>query len=149
MPGTSKAPMWPRIWTQAARVADSIADSELAIQYPNIVFTISPACTQTEIGSGGQCRTWGRPALSSLVTEAQQNAAISDYQKLASSRNATLEVRINFANRLLEVGKLEEALALLNGLNASADMLTGESPALCSSGQICGSHPTVRPWFGK
>ena len=52
------------------------------------------------------------------------NAAISDSQKLASLRNGTLEV-----------GKPEEALASRNGLNASADMLTGESPGICSSGQ--------------
>jgi len=133
--GTSQAPMWPRIWTQAARVADSIAEPELAIQYLNIVFTMNPAWTQAEIGNGNYAALGADPLFHRWVSEAQQHAALSDYQQLASSNSAASEIRINLANRLLEVGKPEEALASLAGLNVSADVLLARARAYAAQGK--------------
>lgn len=117
--GVSKAPMWPRIWIQAARVAASIDEPELAVQYLNIVFVMNPAWAESEIGSGRYAQLGVDPLFHRWVSAEQQRAAVADSQQVVSLASSAKDDKVRIANRLLEVGKPNEALTLLVGLPSS------------------------------
>jgi|GEM_PF-336082 len=114
--GVSSAPEWPRTWLQAARVAESIEEPELAEQYLSIVFTMNPAWIDTEIGSGRYAELGDDPLFQRWVTMQQQKLALAEGQQVVASRSATADARIQAAARLLECGKPREALASLDSM---------------------------------
>ena len=136
--GVSRAPTWPRIWLQAARVAEGIEEPELAIQYLSIVFTMNSAWIDTEIGGGKYEELGADPLFHRWVTAQQQEAALADSQQLASSKTATADTRMQIADRLLEVGKPQEALSILDGMTggkAIRDALLLKATAYDALGQ--------------
>jgi uncharacterized Ntn-hydrolase superfamily protein len=145
--GVSRAPTWPRIWLQAARVAESIEEPELTVQYLSIVFTMNPAWIDTEIGGGKYEELGADPLFHRWVTVQQQKAALADSQQFASSKTATADTRMQIANRLLEVGKPREALAFLDGMSggkAISDVLLLKATAYAALGQSAESKNVCR-----
>jgi uncharacterized Ntn-hydrolase superfamily protein len=136
--GVARAPMWPRTWVQAARVAGSIEEPDLAVQYLNILFAMNPAWIETEIGDGNYAQLGADPLFHRWVTVEQQHAALADFMKLSSSNSVTEERRIQIANRMLEVGAVNEtlqALAVLPGdASAGADVLLARATAYAALG---------------
>jgi uncharacterized Ntn-hydrolase superfamily protein len=112
----ARAPMWPRIWTQAAQVAVAIEQPELAVQYLNVVFSMNPAWIDTQIGDGKFAQLGADPLFRRWVTEEQREAARSDGRRLASTNSATAAERLQMASRLLEVGEAEDALKSIAAL---------------------------------
>lgn len=92
--GVARAPMWPRTWVQAARVAGRIEEPDLAVQYLNILFAMNPAWIETEIGDGNYAQLGADPLFHRWVTAEQQHAALADFTELASSNSVTEERRI-------------------------------------------------------
>jgi uncharacterized Ntn-hydrolase superfamily protein len=118
--GVSRAPMWPRIWIQGARVAAAIERPELAIQYLNIVFTSNPAWAENELGEGRYPQLGANPLFHRWITPAQKKAVLSEYGGIRSSKDTTFEKKIEIAKKLLEVGEPNEALDILRNLPAPA-----------------------------
>ncbi len=114
--GISRAPMWPRIWIQGARVAATIERPELAIQYLNIVFTSNPIWAENELGEGRYPQLGSNPLFHRWITAAQEQAALSEYRHIRSSKEMSFAETIEVANKLLEVGRPKEASDLLEGV---------------------------------
>jgi uncharacterized Ntn-hydrolase superfamily protein len=136
--GVARAPMWPRTWVQAARVAGRIEEPDLAVQYLNILFAMNPAWIETEIGDGNYAQLGADPLFHRWVTAEQQHAALADFTELASSNSVTEERRIQIANRNLEVGAAHEALQALAVLpgeaSGDADVLLARATAYAALG---------------
>jgi uncharacterized Ntn-hydrolase superfamily protein len=135
--GVSGAPTWPRAWIQAARVAGSIEEPDLAIQYLNIVFAMNPAWAETEIGAGSYAQIGSEPLFHRWVTPQQTHVTLADYQQLESSTTATVNRRMELANRLLEVGEALKALAVLpSDRSESAELSLARATAYAALGRF-------------
>jgi uncharacterized Ntn-hydrolase superfamily protein len=119
----ARAPMWPRICIQAARVGIDIEEPGLALQYLNVAFSQNPAWAEAEIGDGTYASLGGDPLFHKWVTREQQQSALAEYHGnsgavigLAGGEgagNAALERRVKIAKELLEAGYPSEALSIL------------------------------------
>jgi hypothetical protein len=99
---------------------------------------MNPAWIETEIGDGNYAQLGADPLFHRWVTVEQQHAALADFMKLSSSNSVTEERRIQIANRMLEVGAVNEtlqALAVLPGdASAGADVLLARATAYAALG---------------
>jgi uncharacterized Ntn-hydrolase superfamily protein len=109
--GVARAPMWARTWIQAARVADTLGDSDLAIQYLNVAFKMNATWADSEIGDGNYAQLGADPSFHQWVTSDEQQSALSDYGHIRDEGPAaTAEDKLRIAERLLEIGNSKEAL---------------------------------------
>lgn len=111
----ARAPMWPRVWIQAARVAANIDEPTLAVQYLNVAFSENPKWTETEIGEGRFFAIGYEPLFHRWVSVRQEQQAMTEYWEIRND-DAPVELRLDVAKKLLEVGHSNEALALLKDL---------------------------------
>jgi uncharacterized Ntn-hydrolase superfamily protein len=116
----ARASMWPRVWLQAAQVAIDIEEPELALQYLSVAFSQNPAWAVAEIGDGTYAALGRNTLFHKWVTREQVDSALADNAgNLAGSDGADSTVpgrQLKIAKELLEVGRPDEAMAVLNVL---------------------------------
>ncbi len=123
----ARASMWTRIWLQAAHLAIDIEEPELALQYLNVAFSQNPAWIEAEIGDGTYASLGRNPLFHKWVTPDQDHAAMASYRRQSSDfspsaldgSTTSLDKQLNIARELLEVGRFEEALTILNAVVTS------------------------------
>jgi len=126
VPAVARASMWPRVWLQAAHVAIDIEEPELALQYLSVAFSQNPASAVAEIGEGTYAALGRNTLFHKWVTREQVDSALADYAgqtsgaaNLAGSDPANSALprrRVKIAKELLEVGRPDEAMAILDAL---------------------------------
>jgi uncharacterized Ntn-hydrolase superfamily protein len=111
----ARAHEWPRVSIRAARVAENIEEPAMALQYITAAFTQNPAWAEAEIGEGNYAELGADAQFHRWVSAEQQRNAVAASELLRDAKTATLENRIAVGRRLLEVGRPNEALMVLNG----------------------------------
>jgi hypothetical protein len=111
----------PRVCIQAARVALSIRDTELALQYLSMAFSQNVAWAREEIGAGRYAALGNSPLFHRWVTADQEQSAHAGYRSLRDGQ-ASEAKRIQVARVLLEVGDATDALRLLPDTGPSAEV---------------------------
>jgi uncharacterized Ntn-hydrolase superfamily protein len=114
MAAVARASAWPRIWIQAARVAENIEERQLALQYITVAFAQNPAWTESEIGSGTYAELGSSPLFHRWITPAQEQRALASLQSLQDTKKVLANNRMQVARILLEAGHSREALIVLN-----------------------------------
>lgn len=112
---------WQRVWLRAAHVALSIEEPTLALQYLAVAFDQNPNWIPAELGEGKFAELGANPEFHRWVSEEQQQNALAESHRL--TKDATPEKRIEVARLLLETGRADDALSVLNALPQG----TGES----------------------
>jgi uncharacterized Ntn-hydrolase superfamily protein len=112
---------WQRVWLRAAHVALSIEEPTMALQYLAVAFDQNPKWIPVELGEGKFAELGANPQFHRWISEEQQQNALAESHLL--TKDATAERRIEVARLLLETGRADNALAVLNALPQS----TGES----------------------
>lgn len=118
--GVARAPGWPRAWIQAARVAISIEEPGLALQYLSVAFAENPAWIPQELGAGTYAELGADPIFHRWVNSNQESDAIAAYDKVRAG-SATSEERMRTVRKLLEAGHSREALDSLQELPSQPD----------------------------
>lgn len=136
----ARAPMWPRVWIRAARVAEDIEEPELALQYITIAFSQNPAWANAEIGDGNYAALGARPMFHRWVSDAQEQHAVGLYRQLVDTKDVSPEMRVDVAKVLLEVGHADDALVVLAGLpqrsKESTEIWLLRADAFAASGHL-------------
>jgi tetratricopeptide (TPR) repeat protein len=134
----ARASAWPRIWIQAARVAENIEERELALQYITVAFSQNPAWTESEIGSGTYAELGSSPLFHRWITSAQEQRALASLQSLRDTKEVLANNRMQVARILLEAGHSQEALIVLNDspdrVAESADLKLLRAEAYAANG---------------
>jgi uncharacterized Ntn-hydrolase superfamily protein len=129
---------WTRVWIRAARVAESIEEPALALEYINAAFTQNPAWVEAEIGEGNYAELGTNAEFHRWVTSEKEKKAIGPYERLRATKEATIEERIAVGRMLLEVGHANEAILVLNertqGAEESIEMMLLKSTAYAAAG---------------
>lgn len=116
-----RASNWSRIWIRAARVAEEMEEPILALQYLTVAFSQNPAWVQTEIGDGNYPDLGASPQFHRWVSPEQEKSVLAAYQDLSQMKETAIERRIQVTRALLEIGHVDEALVVLNGMSESSD----------------------------
>src|ERR1035438_3278356 len=111
----------PRVCILAARVALSIQDKGLALQYLSMAFSQNVEWAREEIGSGRYAELGTNPLFHRWVDADQEQSAGTKYRRLKDGQ-ATEARRIQVARVLLEVGDATDALRLLPDTGSSAEV---------------------------
>lgn len=112
---------WPRMWIQAARVAEEIEEPTLALQYLTMAFSQDPAWAQEEIGQGTYAELGANPLFHRFVGQLQDRAASSAYADATQQKQQNVETLTQTSRLLLEAGHPAEALAILKRIPQTAD----------------------------
>jgi hypothetical protein len=124
----------PRVCIQAARVALSIRDRELAVQYLSMAFSQNVAWAREEIGAGRYAELGTNSLFHRWVTADQEQSAQIEYRSLQDGRAGEVK-RIQVARVLLEVGDTTDALRLLpdSASSGEARILRAQAKAALSA----------------
>lgn len=129
---------WPRVWIRAARVAETIEEPVLAVQYLTVAFSQNPLWVQTEIGNGNYAELGASPQFQKWVNPEQRESAMAEYQHWNPVKERSMDSRIHMSRILLEIGHPDEALAVLQSeperADASVDSLLLRSMAYEAKG---------------
>jgi uncharacterized Ntn-hydrolase superfamily protein len=117
----ARASGWPRVWIRAARVAESIEEPTLALQYINVAFTQNPAWVDAEIGEGNFAQLGASAEFHHWVSAAKEKKAVAAFARLRDTEEATLENRITVIRMLLETGRASDALLVLKEIPSGVD----------------------------
>jgi tetratricopeptide (TPR) repeat protein len=117
----ARASEWPRVWIRAARVAESIEEPTLALQYINVAFTQNPAWVDAEIGEGNFAQLGASAEFHHWVSAAKEKNAVAAFDRLRDTEEATLENRITVSRVLLESGRASDALLVLKEIPSGMD----------------------------
>jgi Flp pilus assembly protein TadD len=124
------------VWLRAARVAVSIEEPTLALQYLAVAFGQNPSWIPAELGEGNYAELGANPQFHRWVSEEQKQNAVAESHRL--TKDAAPEKRLEVARLLLETGRADEALAVLNalpqGTGESLEILLLRSTALEAQG---------------
>ena len=133
----ARGAMWQRVWLRAARVARSIEEPTLALQYLAVAFDQNPNWIPAELGEGTYAELGANLQFHHWITAEQQQNALAESHRL--TKDATPEKRIQVARLLLETGHPDNALAILNalpqGVGESIESLLLASTALEALGK--------------
>jgi uncharacterized Ntn-hydrolase superfamily protein len=123
----ARAPMWPRTWIAAARVATDIDEPNLAIQYLTLTFSSNVAWAKQEIGSGRYAMLGSDPLFAKWVSSEQRQKVLEDFNR--EDRWLEVPEAVALGTRLLEVNLPEQARAVLIRLPRSGvvDILIAQS----------------------
>jgi uncharacterized Ntn-hydrolase superfamily protein len=105
---------WTRVWIRGARVAENIEEPRLALQYIDAAFTQNPAWADAEIGEGNYAEIGASPEFHRWVSAEKERNAVAAYEQLRVSKDTTLERRVSVGRILLEAGRADEAIFILN-----------------------------------
>jgi uncharacterized Ntn-hydrolase superfamily protein len=134
----ARASGWPRVWIRAARVAESIEEPTLALQYIHVAFTQNPAWVDAEIGEGNFAQLGASAEFHHWVSAAKEKSAVAAFERLRDTEEATLENRITVSRMLLETGRASDALWLLKeippGVDESIELRLLRSAAYAAKG---------------
>jgi lipopolysaccharide biosynthesis regulator YciM len=84
----ARASGWPRVWIRAARVAESIEEPTLALQYVNVAFTQNPAWVDAEIGEGNFAQLGASAEFHHWVSPAKEKNAVAALRAFAGLRGS-------------------------------------------------------------
>jgi uncharacterized Ntn-hydrolase superfamily protein len=121
MAAVARASGWPRVWIRAARVAESIEEPTLALQYIHVAFTQNPAWADAEIGEGNFAQLGASPEFHHWVSAAKEKNAVAAFERLRDTEEATPENRITVSRMLLETGRASDALLVLKEIPPRVD----------------------------
>jgi len=134
----ARAPGWPRLWIRAARVAESIEEPTLALQYIHVAFTQNPAWVDAEIGEGNFAQLGASAEFHHWVSAAKEKIAVAAFERLRDTEEATLENRITVSRMLLETGRASDAILVLQeippGVDESIELRLLRSAAYAAKG---------------
>jgi len=117
----ARASGWPRVWIRAARVAESIEEPTLALQYIHVAFTQNPAWADAEIGEGNFAQLGASAEFHHWVSAAKEKNAVAAFERLRDTEEATPENRITVSRMLLETGRASDALLVLKEIPPRVD----------------------------
>lgn len=117
----ARASDWPRVLIRAAELAEQLEERQLALQYITSAFSQSPAWALQEIGSGEYAELGATPLFHHWVTAQQDQHALTAALEVRETRSSKPEDYVRTARMLLEVGRSQEALTLLNSPELSGD----------------------------
>jgi uncharacterized Ntn-hydrolase superfamily protein len=117
----AQASGWPRVWIRAARVAESIEEPTLALQYIYVAFTQNPAWADAEIGEGNFAQLGASAEFHHWVSAAKEKNAVAAFERLRDTEEATPENRITVSRMLLETGRASDALLVLKEIPPRVD----------------------------
>jgi uncharacterized Ntn-hydrolase superfamily protein len=143
MEAVARASAWPRVWIRAARVAESIEEPTLALQYITVAFTQNPAWAQAEIGQGHYAELGANAEFHRWVTADQEHRAIAAYEQVQKEREIQQKRRVQCSRILLEAGYAKEARALLDavqpGTQESIDLRLLRATTYAATGDLAGA----------
>jgi uncharacterized Ntn-hydrolase superfamily protein len=129
---------WTRVWIRAARVAENIEETALALKYITEAFTQNPAWAEAEIGEGNYAELGASAEFHRWVTSEKEKKAIAAHERLRAAKEATMEERIAVSRTLLEAGHANEAILVLNErtkvVEESIEMMLLRSTAYAAAG---------------
>jgi uncharacterized Ntn-hydrolase superfamily protein len=112
---------WTRVWIRGARVAEYIEEPRLALKYIDAAFTQNPAWADAEIGKGNYAEIGASAEFHRWVTAEKEKNAVAAYEQLRESKDTTLERRVSVGRILLEAGRADEAILVLNERTPGAE----------------------------
>jgi uncharacterized Ntn-hydrolase superfamily protein len=101
---------------RAARVAESVEEPTLALQYITVAFSENSAWAQAEIGEGNFAELGASLQFHRWVSAEQEQNAVAAYEQLRQANDAEPEKGVRVSRRLLEIGHPKEALIVLNDI---------------------------------
>ncbi len=105
---------WTRVWIRGARVAENIEEPRLALKYIGAAFTQNPAWADAEIGEGNYAEIGASAEFHRWVSAEEEKNAVAAFEQVRGSKDTTLERRVSVGRILLEVGRADEAILILN-----------------------------------
>lgn len=118
--GVARGSSWSRIWLRGAKVAIEIEEPTLALQYLSVAFLQNPAWIMSEIGAGGFADLGANPQFHRWISPEQEQKALAEYERIRQTQDATVDRRIEVSEMLLEVGRADQALDILDATPQSA-----------------------------
>ncbi len=113
---------WPRVLLPAAHIALDIGEPDLALNYLTIVFSSHPGWIRTEVGDGIYAALGHDATFHTWITADIDRAVKGDAQAFANISSPSQQQRLQVAQKLLEVDRPEQAIAILK--NEIADSLS-------------------------
>jgi tetratricopeptide (TPR) repeat protein len=139
MEAVARGAAWPRVWIRAARVASSIEETTLALQYIEVAFSQNPAWAPAEIGEGNYAELGANASFHRWVSAEQEQSAVAAYEQLLHEKEIKPEERIRICRMLLETGHSKEAILVLEGilqrLDEPVELRLLRSTAYAASGE--------------
>jgi len=139
----ARASTWPRIWIRAARVAETIEEPTLALQYITVAFSQNPAWAQAEVGEGSYAEIGADPQFHRWVTAEQQQHAVAAYERLRRANETEPQKGVQISRILLEAGHSKEALVVLNDIPQRSDESIGLRLLRATAYAAVGDYPNA------
>ena len=108
---------WPRVLLPAAHVAVEIGEPALALGYLNTVFSNHPAWIATELGDGTYAALGHEPEFHRWITADVEGTVKTKAEAFAKISSPSQEQRLQVAQRLLEIDRAKQAIAILKEEN--------------------------------
>jgi uncharacterized Ntn-hydrolase superfamily protein len=130
---------WSRVWLRGAKVAIEIEEPTLALQYLSVAFSQNPAWIKSEMGDGGFADLGANPQFHRWISPEQEQKVLADYERMRQAQDATIDRRIELSKMLLEIGRADQALNILDTTPKSAaesnDLVLLRSAAYAAEGK--------------
>jgi tetratricopeptide (TPR) repeat protein len=111
---------WSRVWLRGARVAIEIEEPTLALQYLSVAFSQNPAWIKAEIGDGDFADLGANPQFHRWISPEEEQKVLADYKRMRQAQETPIKRRIEASRTLLEIGRADEALNILDTTAKSA-----------------------------
>ena len=104
---------WPRVLLPAAHIALDVGEPDLALNYLTTVFSKHPAWIATELGDGTYAVLGQQPKFHKWITTDIAKSVEADAREISKASSITDEQSLRIAQRLLEIGRPDQAIAVL------------------------------------
>ena len=104
---------WPRVLLPAAHIALDVGEPDLALKYLTTVFSKHPAWIATELGDGTYAALGHNATFHTWITADIANSVDADARAISKASSITDEQSLRIAQRLLEIGRPDQAIAVL------------------------------------
>jgi uncharacterized Ntn-hydrolase superfamily protein len=111
---------WSRVWLRGAKVAIEIEEPTLALQYLSVAFSQNPAWIKSEIGDGDFADLGANPQFHRWISPEQEQQVLADYERVRQAQDVAIDRRIEVSKMLLEIGRADQALNVLDTTPESA-----------------------------
>ena len=104
---------WPRVLLPAAHIALDIGQPNLALEYLTTVFSNHPAWIATELGDGTYAALGHNATFHKWISADIESTVEADAETFAKISSPSQEQRFQVSQKLLEIDRPEQAIAIL------------------------------------
>lgn len=104
---------WPRVLLPAAHIALDIGQPNLALEYLTTIFSKHPSWIAAEVGDGTYAALGHDATFHKWITADMKRAVEADAETFAKISSPSQEQRLQLVQKLLEMDRPEQAIAIL------------------------------------